>query len=437
MRKFYNRKEEISLLKAIEKRSKQSAEMTFIVGRRRVGKTALLKNTFSNGKALYFFVTKKNESLLCEEFTEEIIQKLDVPVYGVIDSFKQLFTLLMDVSQREHFTLIIDEFQELGNINRSIYSEMQNIWDSRYEASMINLVLCGSVYSLMTKIFQNSKEPLFGRSTARIHLKPFTIQTLKEILSDHHPNYTADDLLAFYSFTGGVAKYVELLVKAGAFTKDQIFNELLTENSIFIEEGKNVLIDEFGRDYGNYFSILSLIASSKNSRSEIESVLNTSIGGYLDKLENEFNLIKKIRPFGAKPAGKNVKYQIEDNFLNFWFRFVYKHRSAVEIGNFEYLRNILERDYETYSGIMLEKYFRQKLIETKQFSEISNYWDRKGENEIDIIAVNAMEKRIVFFEVKRNKKRISISGLKQKSTKITNNIPDYTAEYKGLSMGDM
>lgn len=360
-----------------------------------------------------------------------------MPVYGVIDSFKQLFTLLMDVSQREHFTLIIDEFQELGNINRSIYSEMQNIWDSRYEASMINLVLCGSVYSLMTKIFQNSKEPLFGRSTAQIYLKPFTIQTLKEILTDHHPNYTADDLLAFYTFTGGVAKYVELLVKAGAFTKDQIFNELLTENSIFIEEGKNVLIDEFGRDYGNYFSILSLIASSKNSRSEIESVLNTSIGGYLDKLENEFNLIKKIRPFGAKPAGKNVKYQIEDNFLNFWFRFVYKHRSAVEIGNFEYLRNILERDYETYSGIMLEKYFRQKLIETKLFSEISNYWDRKGENEIDIIAVNAMEKRIVFFEVKRNKKRISISGLKQKSTKITNNIPDYTAEYKGLSMGDM
>jgi len=289
----------------------------------------------------------------------------------------------------------------------------------------------------MTKIFQNAKEPLFGRSTAHIHLKPFNIYTLKKILSDYHPNYSSEDLLAFYTFTGGVAKYIELLVKAKAFTKEQIIAALLTDNSIFLEEGKSVLIDEFGKDYGNYFSVLSLIALSKNSRNEIESILNISIGGYLEKLENEFNLIKKIRPFRAKPTGKNVKYQIEDNFLNFWFRFVYKYRSAVEIGNFEYLRNILKRDYETYSGIMLEKYFRQKLIETKEFSEISNYWDRKGENEIDIIAVNEIEKRIVFFEVKRNNKRISIPSLKLKAKNIMQNISDYDVEYKGLSMDDM
>jgi AAA+ ATPase superfamily predicted ATPase len=437
MHKFYNREEETTMLKTIEKRSKGSAEMTFVVGRRRVGKTALLKKTFSTEKTLYLFAAKKNESLLCEEFTEEITQKLDVPVYGKIDSFKQIFTLLMDVSKREHFTLIIDEFQEFGNINHSIYSEMQNIWDSRKEASNMNLILCGSVYSLMTKIFQNSKEPLFGRSTAQIHLKPFNIQTLKEIINDHHPNYSDEDLLAFYMFTGGIAKYVELLVKAKAFTKKRIINELFTENSIFLEEGKNVLIDELGKEYGNYFSVLSLIASSKTSRSEMESVLKISVGGYLEKLEHEFNLIKKIRPFRAKPAGKNVKYRIEDNFLNFWFRFVYKYRSAVEIGNFDYLRNILKRDYETYSGIMLEKYFRQKLMETKQFSEISNYWDRKGINEIDIIAVNEMEKRIVFFEVKRNKKRISLPLLKQKANKIMNHFSGYNTEYKGLSMEDM
>jgi uncharacterized protein len=437
MHKFYNREEETALLKTIEKRSKESAEMTFVVGRRRVGKTALLNKTFSTQKTLYLFAAKKNESLLCEEFTEEITQKLDIPVYGKIDSFKQIFTLLMDVSQREHFTLIIDEFQEFGNINHAIYSEMQNIWDSRKEASKMNLIFCGSVYSLMTKIFQNSKEPLFGRSTAQIHLKPFNIQTLKEIINDYHPNYSAEDFLAFYTFTGGVAKYVELLVKTKAFTKKRIINELFTENSIFLEEGKNVLIDELGKEYGNYFSVLSLIASSKTSRSEMESVLKISIGGYLDKLEHEFNLIKKIRPFRAKPAGKNVKYRIEDNFLNFWFRFVYKYRSAVEIGNFDYMRNILKRDYETFSGIMLEKYFRQKLMETKQFSEISNYWDRKGINEIDIIAVNEMEKRIVFFEVKRNKKRISLPLLKQKAKNIMKDFSDYNTEYKGLSMEDM
>lgn len=437
MLKFYNREDEIALLEEIERRSKESAEMTFVVGRRRVGKTALLKKTFSNAHALYLFVEKKNEALLCKEFTEEIVRKLSVPVYGQINTFKQLFALLMDVSQREHITVIIDEFQELGNINTSIYSEMQHVWDSKKDSSKINLILCGSVYSLMTKIFQNSKEPLFGRATAQLYVKPFTIRTIKEIFSDYYPQYKPDDLLAFYTFTGGIAKYVELLINAKAFTKKKIINELFTTNSIFLNEGKTVLIDEFGRDYGNYFSILSLIASSKTSRSEMESVLNISIGGYLDKLENEYSLIKKIRPFLSKPAGKNVKYRIEDNFLNFWFRFVYKYRSAVEIGNFEYLRNILERDYETYSGIMLEKYFRQKLIETKQYSEIGNYWDRKNENKIDIIAVNEMEKRIEFFEVKRNKKRIFIPLLEKKAKKITASFSDYIIDYKGLSLDDM
>lgn len=437
MEKFYNRDSEIALLKAIQQRSKQSAEMTFVVGRRRVGKTELLRKAFGPDNTLYFFIEKKNEALLCEEFLLEINHKLGTTIYGQIKQFKQLFSLLMDLSQRNHFTLIIDEFQEFANINASIYSEMQHVWDSKKAASKINLILCGSIYSLMTKIFQHAKEPLFGRATARLHLKPFDNQTIKTILADHYPHYTPEDLLAFYTITGGVAKYVELFVKAGAFTKEQMLDQIFMEHSVFLNEGKAVLIDEFGKDYGNYFSILSLIASSKTSRSEIESMLNIGIGGYLDKLENEFGLIKKIRPFGAKPSGKQLKYRIEDNYLNFWFRFIYKYRSAIEISNFDYVRNIVERDYETYSGIMLENYFRQELMESKQFSEISNYWDKKGRDEIDIIAVNEMDKQLVFYEVKRNKKRISLPQLKKKAENIILKYPGYTHQYKGLSLEDL
>ncbi len=437
MKKFYNRDSEITLLKTIRERSKQSSEMTFVVGRRRVGKTELLRKAFGPDNSLYFFIEKKNEALLCEEFLLEINRKLGTTIYGQIKQFKQVFSLLMDLSQHNHFTLIIDEFQEFANINTSIYSEMQHVWDSKKAESKINLILCGSIYSLMTKIFQHAKEPLFGRATARLHLKPFDNQTIKTILADHHPHYTPEDLLACYTFTGGIAKYVELFVKAGAFTKEQMLDQIFMEHSVFLNEGKAVLIDEFGKDYGNYFSILSLIASSKTSRSEIESILNIGIGGYLDKLENEFGLIKKIRPFGAKPSGKQVKYRIEDNYLSFWFRFIYKYRSAIEISNFDYVRNIVERDYETYSGIMLENYFRQELMESKQFSEISNYWDKKGRDEIDIIAVNEMGKQLVFYEVKRNKKRISLPQLQKKAENIILKYPGYTHQYKGLSLEDL
>jgi AAA+ ATPase superfamily predicted ATPase len=157
----------------------------------------------------------------------------------------------------------------------------------------------------------------------------------------------------------------------------------------------------------------------------------------LERLEKDYNLIKRNRPFGAKEGSRNNKYLIEDNFLNFWFRFIYKYRSAIEIGNLEYVRDIVERDYETYSGLILEKYFRSVLMEAKQFSEIGNYWDKKGENEIDLIALNDMEKQLVFYEVKRNKKRISIPLLEKKSDEIVRRYPNYRIEYKTFSLEDM
>jgi AAA+ ATPase superfamily predicted ATPase len=208
MLKFYNREIEGELLEKIEQKSLETAQMTFVTGRRRIGKTSLLTHVFAAKKALYFFVEKKNEALLCEEFTEEIENRLGVTVYGKMRSFKDVFGYLLDLSKSQHFTLLIDEFQEFRNINPAIYSEMQNIWDKYKNES----ILCGSVYSLMKKIFETSKEPLFGRATARLHLKEFNIPTLKEIMKDNYPGYANEDLLAFYLLTGGVAKYVELLV---------------------------------------------------------------------------------------------------------------------------------------------------------------------------------------------------------------------------------
>lgn len=435
--KFYDRETEIEVLQQIEENSNSTAQMTLLMGRRRVGKTTLLKNAFASSKtALYFFVAKKNEVLLCEEFVQEVEEKLSVSL-GRFQTFAQLFKTLMIQSQSRQFTLSIDEFQEFANINPSVFSEIQNIWDSYKETSRINLILCGSIYSIMKKIFENAKEPLFGRATSKITVKPFAVCVIKQILNDFNPNYTPEDLLAFYMLTGGIAKYVEQLVINKAFTKKRILDAVFKEGSFFLEEGKSLLVDEFGRDYGNYFSILSLIASSKTDRADMESVLNMPVGGYLERLEKDYNLIKRCRPFGAKEGSRYNKYQIEDNFLNFWFRFIYKYRSAVEIGNLEYVRNIVERDYETYSGLILEKYFRSALAESKRFSAIGNYWNKKGEDEIDIVALNEMEKQLVFCEVKRNKKRINIPALEKKAADIIRKYPDFHIEYKGFSLEDL
>ena len=198
---------------------------------------------------------------------------------------------------------------------------------------------------MMTRIFENAKEPLFGRATNRMHVQAFHINTIKEIVKDYAPNYTAEDLLTFYGVTGGVAKYVELLVQNRAFTKDAILNTVLSENSLFLDEGKHVLIEEFGKEYGNYFSILSLIAAGKTARVEIESILEMETGGYLARLEKEYQIIQHIRPILAKPGSRSVKYKISVPFLSFWFRFIYRNRSAVEAGNLSYVKQIIDREF--------------------------------------------------------------------------------------------
>ena len=435
--KFYDRQKELTLLDKIETLSCAVAQMTVVVGRRRIGKTSLLSKASEKTVNVYFFVSKKDETLLCLEFMEEVRLKLQLPDYIQISSFPKLFSYLMDISKTNHFTLIIDEFQEFYSINSAIFSEMQNIWDSKKQDSKINLIICGSVYTLMNRIFQDAKEPLFGRAMHRINIEPFGVSTLKEIISDYIPDYTNDQLLAFYMLTGGVAQYVELMVNVGAFRIDALLEEVLSENSFFLDEGKNVLIGEFGKDYAIYFSILSLIASGKTSRVEIESILEKHTGGYLERLEKDYRLIKKVQPILAKPGGRTIKYQIIDNYLGFWFRFIYKNQGAVEIKNLDYIKDIVMRDYSVYSGIILERYFRQKLIETKEYNQIGSYWERGNRNEIDIVAVNDMKKTVLIAEVKRLKEKINLKALELKAENLLQRFTGYKVKYSGFSLDDM
>ena len=216
-----------------------------------------------------------------------------------------------------------------------------------------------------------------------------------------------------------------------------MLHEIFRENSLLLDEGMNLLVEEFGKDYTTYFSILSLIACSKTSRSEIESILGKNTGGYLERLENDYRIIQKVKPVLAKPGGKIQKYFINDNFLGFWFRFIYKNRAALEIGNYTYARSIAERDFESFSGPYLEKYFREKLALTGEYSLIGRYWEKGNQNEIDIVAVNDVDKKILIAEVKRNKSKISLANLEFKSGKILHAFHQYTFEYASLSMDDM
>ena len=434
--KFVDRTRETASLQAIREKSLEHAQFTVLTGRRRIGKTSLVFHAYNDTPFLYFFVSKKSESELCAAYQQEIATKLGIPMLGRVMRFADIFEYIMQVSKQQPITLFIDEFQEFMRINASVYSDMQRIWDINKEEAHINLIVGGSVQTMIHQIFENKKEPLYNRQTAMMRLKKFPPSILKEILASHNPNYSSDDLLALYSFTGGVAKYVELLMDNGATTKDQMIEAIIQPDSVFLSEGKNLLIEEFGKDYGVYFSILTAIASGHSQRSQIEDIIGKEIGGYLTMLEDTYGLISKHKPLFAT-ANSNIRYRLDDNFLIFWFRFVFKYNYMLEIDAFEALRQIIRRDYETFSGKMLENYFKEKLAEEQKFTRIDSWWSRNGETEIDIIAINELTKQAAFYEVKRQAKELDSSALETHVSEFliaTRQLKKYTISYFGLSM---
>ncbi len=433
--KFYGRSAELVQLQHLSQRAYAGhGTMTLMVGRRRVGKTYLIKECYQDDpNFLYFFVARKSQELLCEEYLKIISTKFTIPNWSVINSFLGLFEFILQQACATPLTVVFDEFQDFQYVDPAIFSGMQNLWDSYKHKSKIHIIACGSLYSIMCKIFENSKEPLFGRADTKIHLKPLKITDLKQILMDEN-QYSAENILTLYAIVGGIPRYLELLQVEHAWDLNAILPAMLNENSFFVNEGKDVLIEELGKDYRTYFSILSLISTGKTSRPAIESVLQTTTGGYIERLEQDFNIIERHRPMFAEENSRNIKYFIKDNFLNFWFRYFNKNQSAAEIGNFTYIINLIKEDFLTYSGRYLEQMVRELLAASGEYNIIGSYWEKDGSNEIDIIACNDHKKIMLIADVKLQSKKLNLDKLKYKAEKIIAKHSDYQIQFAGFSL---
>ncbi len=416
--------------------------MTVVTGRRRIGKTSLAREaTRGEEPTVYLFVSRKSEASLCAEFSQLISTSLNCFIPSEIKNFRTLFQLLLELAKDKKFNLIIDEFQEFERVNPSVFCDMQNIWDQYRHHTHVNLLLMGSVFTMMHKIFEDAKEPLFNRADNIIRLRGFETPVLKQILGDFRPSYNNDELLALYSFTGGVPKYMELLCENTDLSIPGMLDYIVRENSPFTSEGKNLLIEEFGKDYGIYFSILSCIASGVNTQSAIEAALGITIGGQLNRLIEDYALINRQRPIMSKPRSQTVRYEIMDNFLKFWFCYYDKNTSIVEIGNFPLLRQIIEKDYNTFSGKMLERWFKQRMEESLQFSAIGTWWERKkgkDANEIVLVGISADGKQAMVVEVKRQKRNYDHHLFMDKIAHISNAILSrFDIEPRLLTLEDM
>ena len=453
MKKFYDREREMEQLRDMQQQAYEDySRFVVLTGRRRVGKTSLvyrlMEETKEEAPGLYFFVGRKTEATLVRTFCEEARTRLEEYVPEGITTFRGLLQLLLEIGKRRKFTLFIDEFQEFDNVNAGVFSDVQELWDKYKKETKVCLIVSGSIFRMMEKIFKDEEQPLFGRDDCTIKLQPFTTKTMREILGDYKADYTNEDLLALWTITGGVARYIEQLMNNRCTNVKKMLHYVCgSGDSYFIEEGKSVLVQEFGKQYGTYFSILDQIAHGDVTQSDIEASLGMkSLGGQLKILEEKYGIIRKKRPVGAKEGSQTVRYEIQDNFFRFWFRYIHRYSSLIEIQNLPALEQIMADDYPTFSGIALERWFRQKMMESLRYKIIGGWWQAGGgvnakgnsdEFEIDIVA-ETLEGEVEAYEVKRNPKKYNPARLREKVGMMQRHLyRGQEVKMAGLSMEDM
>ncbi|MCD4705554.1 DUF234 domain-containing protein, partial [bacterium] len=275
----------------------------------------------------------------------------------------------------------------------------------------------GSVFTLMEKIFYNSKEPLFGRANHKLLLRPFSSNEVRQILIDNKKKHFMD-LINFYTVFGGIPKYYSDVDNLNIYNKkfDIILkNLILNENALLKREGFDLIADEFGRNYQTYFSILQSISTGKTKTSEIAN--NTGIpvnilSQYLEKLVFYYQLINRKMPLLDEKT-KRSRYGLNDQFLTFWFRYLYKNWSMVELDNFAPIMVYVKKNINVIYGLTFETIIKEFIINKqitnfpiKTVENIGSWWSGQIA-EVDILVINKEKKQLFMGECKLNSKQVS------------------------------
>lgn len=439
--RFCDRKYELEELERIGKLCSKSMHFTIISGRRRVGKTELVKRYCMDKEHLYFFVGRKNISLLLEELS--LIAKSKIEQFPTILKFDEWLEFLLN-NTKEGTIIFFDEFQNFKYVDESIFSDFQKVLDRNKDKLKIHIVVAGSHVTLMNKIFSDNKEPLFGRATEKYTIKPMPFEHVSEMLAEIGVTDIKEQIM-WHTVFGGIPKYYVIAKEQGLVGKD-IFSALrvllFRDFAPLRDEAKSVLSEEFGSEHPSYFSILEAVALGNSEMTTIanKSGINIkSISKYLGLLVKDFGYLDYEVPITEnKPwKSKRGRYALSDNFFRFWFRYIYRNRSDYEIGNYDALIKKIKADFPALTGREFEKISKESLMKLNrdkkapfEFTKIGRFWQR--DKEIDIVALNDETKEILFAECKWQEKvdaKKILFELKEKATHVEWNITNRKEYY--------
>ena len=410
MKSFINRAKELEFLN--NEYTREGSSLVILYGRRRIGKTALASEFMKNKKALYLLATEESEAQnraafkeIAADFTGNELLK-----NAHIDKWDMIFKTLLDYKTEGKKVIIIDEFQYLGKSNPAFPSIFQRIWDTMLKDADVMVILCGSLISMMESQTLNYDSPLYGRRTGQIKLKQIPFLYYDQFFPDKSRN----ELIEYYSITGGVPKYIELF-----YQSDDIYSaieENVLRKASFLYDEPNFLIQREVSEIGSYFSIIKTIAAGNQKIGKIATALElkqTGLTKYLRTLINLDILEREVPVTEDNPEkSKRGLYRIKDNFMLFWFRFVYPNISYIESGNVDLAMKKIRQDLvKRHISYVYEDICTEEMWKLNSEGKWDFHFDRAGRwwnnnEEIDIIAIDSSGNDIVFGECKYSDNKV-------------------------------
>jgi len=405
---FIGRESELNSLS--EHYASGNFEFFCIYGRRRVGKTELIKEFIKGKKAIFFTAVEDTKDVNLVDFSQSVRKTLyDIKSKAVYADFGEAFDDIYEYAQKEKLVLVIDEYPYLAASYPGISSLIQVEIDHKLKDTDIFIILCGSSMSFMENQVMGHRSPLYGRRTGQIKVLPFDFDTGKRFFQ----RGTEEEKAVIYGITGGIAKYLQLFSNNKSL-KDNIIGTFLNSDGLLFEEPANLLNQEL-RKPALYNSIITAVATGSSKVNEIESKTRLNSATCVKYLKNlvELGIIKRETPIFDNATSKKSIYRLNDGMFRFWFRFVYRNISRIQLGMGEQVYNDIKDQIPDFMGEIFEQICKEYIWKTDlpfNISEIGRWWGnnpaKKAEQEIDLIAVDITGTKAIFCECKWRSKKM-------------------------------
>lgn len=461
---FIGRERELASLN--EFYEKDGIGMTVIYGRRRIGKSTLITEFVKDKKTIFYTATKVGKNRNLELFSRQVVDLFMPGVENIsFNTIEAVFDFIVKNVKDDKLVLVIDELPYWAEKDDALLSVLQKYIDTIWNDKNLKIILCGSALSFMEKKVLSEKSPLFGRRDSQIKLEAFSYLDAAEFV----PDYSNEDKAICYGITGGVARYLAMIDPEKSIDENIVRLFFRTDGYLY-DETRNLLTQEFS-DISIVNNIVEQIASGENTLNIIAGKIGEkeqTVLYSLDKLIN-VGLVEKKKCITDEKNKKKTQYVLKDYMFKFWYEFIPKATSVIEIGQGElYYTKVVKPALHSFMGTVFEdmcRYYTLKQgIEGAYgcfITSVGSWWgtesitDKNGgvrtqSTDIDVVAISEIDKKAVIGECKFKNEKIDkgvyetlirrgklITAKYKVSKYIFFSLSGYTDWFKSLSDNDV